>query len=172
MFERWNLTVCSVTQSFRAISAFEGPSAASRRISTSRRVSTSPFAACGGCWAAAGAGRRGDGRKIELLNATIADGERQLRDIAARIAAAQNQQNLAFADQSLSLTEKLLISTNSNATINAAEQRRGEVLQELNIARGLLAQSEHVELSRVVQPAAAVRTSATSPEGLGGGSRH
>jgi uncharacterized protein involved in exopolysaccharide biosynthesis len=100
--------------------------------------------------------------KIELLNRQITDSERQLRDIAARIETANEQQRLAFADDSLSLAEKLLISTNSNATINAAEQRRGEVLQELNIARGLLAQSEHVELSRVVQPAAAVRTSATS----------
>jgi uncharacterized protein involved in exopolysaccharide biosynthesis len=100
--------------------------------------------------------------KIDLLEKQVADGQRQLRDIAARIAAAQNQQDLAFADDSLSLAEKLLISTNSNATINAAEQRRGEVLQELNIAEGLLAQAEHVELSRVVQPAAAVRTSATS----------
>jgi capsular polysaccharide biosynthesis protein len=100
--------------------------------------------------------------KIDLLEKQVSDGERQLRDIAARISAAQNQQDLAFADDSLSLAEKLLISTNSNATINAAEQRRGEVLQELNIAQGLLAQAEHVELSRVVQPAAAVRTSATS----------
>jgi uncharacterized protein involved in exopolysaccharide biosynthesis len=100
--------------------------------------------------------------KIELLNRQIADSERQLRDIAARIETANEQQRLAFGDDSLSLAEKLLISTNSNATINAAEQRRGEVLQELNIARGLLAQSEHVELSRVVQPAVGVRTSATS----------
>jgi uncharacterized protein involved in exopolysaccharide biosynthesis len=100
--------------------------------------------------------------KIDLLEKQVGDGQRQLRDIAARIAAAQNQQDLAFGDDSLSLAEKLLISTNSNATINAAEQRRGEVLQELNIAQGLLAQAEHVELSRVVQPAAAVRTSATS----------
>jgi uncharacterized protein involved in exopolysaccharide biosynthesis len=100
--------------------------------------------------------------KIELLNRQITDSERQLRDIAARIDTANEQQRLAFGDDSLSLAEKLLISTNSNATINAAEQRRGEVLQELNIARGLLAQSQHVELSRVVQPAVGVRTSATS----------
>jgi capsular polysaccharide biosynthesis protein len=100
--------------------------------------------------------------KITLLNRQIADSERQSRDIAARIDTANEQQRLAFADDSLSLAEKLLISTNSNATINAAEQRRGEVLQELNIARGLLAQSQHVELSRVVQPAVGVRTSATS----------
>ena len=100
--------------------------------------------------------------KIDLLNRQITDSERQLRDIAARVDTANEQQRLAFGDDGLSLAEKLLISTNSNATINAAEQRRGEVLQELNIARGLLAQSQHVELSRVVQPAVGVRTSATS----------
>ena len=100
--------------------------------------------------------------KIELLEAQIADDERQLEDIARRIETANEQQRLALADDSLSLTEKLLVSTNSNATVNSAEQRRGTVLADLNVARGLLAQAKNVELSRVVQPAVAVRTSATS----------
>jgi capsular polysaccharide biosynthesis protein len=100
--------------------------------------------------------------KIDQLRTQIANNERQLEDIAARIASANEQMELALRDNSLSLTEKLLVSTNSNATINAAEQRRGSVLTELNVARGLLAQAEHVELSRVVQPAVGVRTSATS----------
>ena len=100
--------------------------------------------------------------KIDQLRTQITNNERQLEDIAARIEAANDQMNLALRDDSLSLSEKLLVSTNSNATINAAEQRRGSVLTELNVARGLLAQAEHVELSRVVQPAAGVRTSATS----------
>jgi hypothetical protein len=101
-------------------------------------------------------------QKMNLLEAQIANDEQQLEDIAARIASANEQQRLAFADNSLSLAEKLLVSTNSNATINAAEQRRGEVVQDLNGARQLLSLAENVELSRVVQPAAAVRTSATS----------
>jgi uncharacterized protein involved in exopolysaccharide biosynthesis len=100
--------------------------------------------------------------KIKLLEAQIADDERQLEDIASRIEAANEQQRLALADDSLTLTEKLLISTNSNATVNSAEQRRGTVLADLNVARGLLAQARNVELSRVVQPAVAVRASATS----------
>ena len=100
--------------------------------------------------------------KIDQLQEQIANNERQLEDIAARISAANEQMELALRDESLSLSEKLLVSTNSNATINAAEQRRGSVLTELNVARGLLAQAEHVELSRVVQPAVGVRTSATS----------
>lgn len=101
-------------------------------------------------------------QKITLLREQIADDERQLEDIAARISNANEQMQLALRNDSLSLTEKLLVSTNSNATINAAEQRRGSVLTELNVARGLLAQAEHVELSRIVQPGVAVRTSATS----------
>jgi uncharacterized protein involved in exopolysaccharide biosynthesis len=101
-------------------------------------------------------------RKMELLEEQVANDEQQLEDIAARIASANEQQRLAFADNSLTLAEKLLVSTNSNATINAAEQRRGEVVQDLNSARQLLSLAENVELSRVVQPAAAVRTSATS----------
>jgi hypothetical protein len=101
-------------------------------------------------------------RKMELLKEQIANNERQIEDIADRIASANEQQRLASSDASLTLAEKLLISTNSNATINAAEQRRGEVVANLDAARQLLSLAENVELSRVVQPAVAVRTSATS----------
>lgn len=101
-------------------------------------------------------------QKMTLLEAQVADDERQLEEIATRIAAANEQQRLATADDTLSLAEKLLVSTNSNATVNAAEQRRGTVLQDLNSARQLLSLAENVELSRVVQPAVGVRTSATS----------
>jgi hypothetical protein len=101
-------------------------------------------------------------RKMELLQEDVANGEQQLEDIDARIARANEQQRLATADNSLSLAEKLLVSTNSNATINAAEQRRGEVVGDLSNARQLLSLAENVELSRVVQSAVGVRTSATS----------
>ena len=101
-------------------------------------------------------------RKMELLESQIANNEQQLEDIAARIASANEQQRAANADPSLSLAEKLLVSTNSNATVNAAEQRRGEVVRDLDTARQLLSLAENVELSRVVQTAVGVRTSATS----------
>ena len=101
-------------------------------------------------------------QKMVLLEAQVANDEQQLEDIAARIASANEQQRLAFADESLSLAEKLLVSTNSNATINSAEQRRGTVLTDLNIARQLLSLAKNVELSRVVQPGVAKRASATS----------
>ncbi len=101
-------------------------------------------------------------QKMKLLDAQIANDEQQLTEIATRIDAANEQQRIASADKSLSLAEKLLVSTNSNATVNAAEQRRGTVLQDLNSARQLHSLAENVELSRVVQPAVAVRASATS----------
>lgn len=101
-------------------------------------------------------------QKMVLLEAQVANDEQQLEDIATRIASANDQQRLAFTDESLSLAEKLLVSTNSNATINSAEQRRGTVLTDLNIARQLLSLAKNVELSRVVQPGVAKRASATS----------
>ena len=101
-------------------------------------------------------------QKMKLLRLQVANDTQQLDDINTRIAAANNQQNVALADKTLSLAEKLLVSTNSNATINSAEQRRGTVLQDLNSARQLLSLAQNVELSHVVQPAAAVRASATS----------
>ena len=101
-------------------------------------------------------------RKILLLKRQIANNESQLQDIGARIDSALAQQRAANADPTLSLAEKLLVSTNSNATVNAAESRRGSTVADLNSARQLLALAENVELSRVVQPAVAVRASATS----------
>ena len=101
-------------------------------------------------------------QKIAQLKTQIEGVESQIEDIGRRISAAEQQQSLALADNNLSLAEKLLISTNSNATINNAEQRRGTVLQDLNAAKQLLSLAENVEQSRVVQPAVARKASATS----------
>ena len=101
-------------------------------------------------------------QKIAQLETQVKDDESQIADIAARISTANQQQRLALRDPNLSLAEKLLVSTNSNATINNAEQRRGTVLQDLNAAKQLLSLAENVERSRVVQPAVARKASATS----------
>jgi uncharacterized protein involved in exopolysaccharide biosynthesis len=101
-------------------------------------------------------------RKMQLLQEQIESNENQIEAIDARIANANQQQQAANSDPGLSLAEKLLVSTNSNATVYAAEQRRGEVVRDLDNARQLLSLAENVELSRVVQPAVGVRTSATS----------
>lgn len=101
-------------------------------------------------------------QKMLLLERQVADDEQQLADIAARIATANRQQRLAFADPTLSLGDKLLVSANSNLTLNAAESRRAAVNVSRNAAEQLLSLARNVELSRVVQPGVAVRTSATS----------
>jgi uncharacterized protein involved in exopolysaccharide biosynthesis len=100
--------------------------------------------------------------KIALLERQIADDEDQLAEIERRIASANRAQRLAFADPGLSLGEQLLVSANSNLTVNAAESRRAAVETSRNNAEQLLSLARQVELSRVVQPAVAVRASATS----------
>jgi hypothetical protein len=100
--------------------------------------------------------------KMRLLRNSITINEAQLEAVDQRIANATRQQNLALNDPSLSLAEKLLVSTNSNATINNAEQRRAGVLADLNSARQLLALAENVEQSRIVQAAVAQKDQATS----------
>jgi len=101
-------------------------------------------------------------QKIKLLETQIADDQQQLEDIDKRIATANRAQQLAFDDPNLSLGEKLLVSANSNLTVNAAESRRAAVQVSHNSAQQLLSLARNVELSRVVQPGVAVRTSATS----------
>ena len=101
--------------------------------------------------------------KITELEQQIANNEQQLTQVDKRIAIATQQQNLALApDSPLSLTEKLLVSTNSNATINSAEGRRASIQSDLTSARQLLSLAENVERSRIVLPAAARKASATS----------
>jgi hypothetical protein len=100
--------------------------------------------------------------KIEQLQTQIENDLSQIEDIGKRISAATQQQNLALGDPNLSLAEKLLVSTNSNATINNAEARRASVSQDLFAARQMLSLAENVEQSHVVLPAAAKKTSATS----------
>ncbi len=106
-------------------------------------------------------------RKMALLKQQIANDEAQLEDIGARIDSALAQQRAANADPGLSLAEKLLVSTNSNATVNAAESRRGSTVADLTSARQLLSLAENVELPHVVQPGVAVRASATSRRNAG-----
>ncbi len=100
--------------------------------------------------------------KIDQLQTQIENDLSQIEDIGKRITTATQQQDLALGDPNLSLAEKLLVSTNSNATINQAEGRRAAVSQDLFAARQLLSLAENVERSHVVLPAAAKKTSATS----------
>lgn len=101
--------------------------------------------------------------KIAQLEEQIANNKQQLAEVDRRIAIATQQQNLALAKSSpLSLTEKLLVSTNSNATLNFAEGRRATIQANLTSANQLLSLAQDVERARIVVPAVATKTSATS----------
>jgi hypothetical protein len=101
-------------------------------------------------------------QKITLLNKQVVSSNTELEDIDARVSNAVKQQRDVIANKSISPTDKLIVIIASNNTISFSEQRRGTVQQELFQNQQLLSLAENVELSKIVQPAAASRTTATS----------
>jgi hypothetical protein len=100
--------------------------------------------------------------KVEDLVERVEISEAQLAAVEARIQTAQQQQTALNADQSIPLNEKLLLSLNLNSVITTADARRTALQEQLFDSRQLLIQAENVEMSRVVEPAAAVKTTARS----------
>ena len=100
--------------------------------------------------------------KITLLKKQIVASNSELEDINARVSSSVKQQQDVIADKSISATDKLIVISSLNNTISFSEQRRGTVQQELFQNQQLLSLAENVELSKVVQPAVASRTTATS----------
>jgi len=101
-------------------------------------------------------------QKIELLEAQVAVAESQLQAIEDRIEAAQQQQTELLADESIPLEQRLLVNLNLNSTITTADARRAALQGSLVEANQLLNLATSVESSRVVEPAAAVKTTARS----------
>src|SRR5918996_2250844 len=101
-------------------------------------------------------------QKVEELEQQVAVSESQLQAVEGRIQAAQRQQTTIIQDQSIPLAERLLLSANLNATITTADARRTALQDDLFDSRQLLILAENVEKSRVVEPAAAVKTTARS----------
>ena len=100
--------------------------------------------------------------KIKLLNKQIVASNTELALINARVTAAVKAQQQLIADKSISATDKLIQIGSINNTISFSEQRRGTVQQELFQNQQLLSLAENVEMSKIVQPAAATKTTATS----------
>jgi hypothetical protein len=100
--------------------------------------------------------------KVELLEQQVAVSESQLQAVETRIQAAQRQQDTLIQDQSIPLDQRLLLSANLNSVITTADARRTSLQDDLFEARQLLNLAESVESSRVVEPAAAVKTTARS----------
>jgi uncharacterized protein involved in exopolysaccharide biosynthesis len=101
-------------------------------------------------------------QKVDDLEEQVAVSESQLQEVGARIRTAQRQQTTIIQDQSIPLAERLLLSANLNATITTADARRTALQENLFDSRQLLILAENVEKSRVVEPAAAVKTTARS----------
>jgi hypothetical protein len=100
--------------------------------------------------------------KVDLLERQVAVSESQLEAVEARIEAAQRQQTTIIQNQSIPLDQRLLLSLNLNSVITTADARRTALQDDLFEARQLLNLAESVESSRVVEPAAASKTTARS----------
>jgi gas vesicle protein len=101
-------------------------------------------------------------QKVARLEQQVDVSRSQLEAVESRIQAAQQQQARIIEDQSIPLAERLLLSANLNATITTADARRTALQDDLFEAEQLLILAEQVEKSRVVEEAAAVKTTARS----------
>jgi uncharacterized protein involved in exopolysaccharide biosynthesis len=100
--------------------------------------------------------------KIDLLEQQVATSEAQLAAIERRIAQAQQQQDQITTDPSIPLDTRLLLSSNLNSVITTADARRAALQDNLYEAQQFLNLAQQVESSRVVEKAAAVKTTARS----------
>jgi len=100
--------------------------------------------------------------KVTQLDRQVDVSESQLAAVEARIETAQRQQAQLDADPSIPLSEKLLLNLNLNSVITTADARRTALQDDLSEAQQLLNLAENVEKSRIVEPAAASKTTARS----------
>jgi hypothetical protein len=100
--------------------------------------------------------------KVELLETRLEVAQAQLGAVESRIQAAQRQQDEIISNSALPLAERLLLSSNLNSVITTADARRSALQDDVDEANQLLNLAENVEKSRVVEPAAGVRTTARS----------
>jgi hypothetical protein len=100
--------------------------------------------------------------KVGQLQRTIDVSESQLAAVEARIETAQRQQAQLNSDPSIPLSEKLLLNLNLNSVITTADARRTALQDDLSEAQQLLNLADNVEKSRIVEPAAASKTTARS----------
>ena len=101
-------------------------------------------------------------QKVDRLEQQVDVSRSQLEAVEARIQAAQQQQTRINQDQSIPLDQRLLLSLNLNSVITTADARRTALQDDLFEAEQLLILAEQVEKSRIVEPAAAVKTTARS----------
>jgi len=100
--------------------------------------------------------------KVALLDEQVTTAEAQLEEVNARIRSAQEQQAAVIADRSLPLDQRLLVTSNLNLVITTADSRRASLQDRLYQISQLRNLADNVEKSKVVEPAAAGKTTARS----------
>jgi hypothetical protein len=100
--------------------------------------------------------------KVVQLQRTVDVSTAQLAAVESRIETAQRQQAQLNSDPSTPLTEKLLLNLNLNSVITTADARRTALQDDLSEAQQLLNLAQNVEKSKIVEPAAASKTTARS----------
>jgi hypothetical protein len=100
--------------------------------------------------------------KVALLEDQVKTAELQLDEVNERIRLAQEQQAAIIADSSIPLDQRLLVTANLNSVVTTADARRAAIQDDLSESSQLLNLAENVESSRVVEPAAASKTTARS----------
>jgi hypothetical protein len=99
--------------------------------------------------------------KVHLLQQQVASSESQLRAADARIAQAEAQQR-ALASNGSSSVDALLQSANLNSVIATTDARRTSLHDDLSNAQQLLNLASTVEMSHIVEPATASKTTGRS----------
>jgi hypothetical protein len=100
--------------------------------------------------------------KVRLLEQQASVSTAQLKAVEARIQQAQEQQQALTQDKSLSPELRVLSILNLNSVITTADARRTALQQQLYDSQQLLNLAQSVESSRIVEPAAASKSTARS----------
>jgi len=100
--------------------------------------------------------------KVALLEEQIKTAETQLEEVNERIRSAQEQQAEIIADRSIPVDQRLLVTANLNSVVTTADARRAAIQDDIAEASQHHNLAESVESSRVVEPAAAGKTTARS----------
>jgi len=101
-------------------------------------------------------------QKVRLLQSQVATSKAQLDAADRRIEQAEAQQAALVQNGSLTAVEKLLLSANLNSVIATTDAKRTSLEEDLSSAQQLLNLAQTVEMSRIVEPAAASKTTARS----------
>jgi hypothetical protein len=101
-------------------------------------------------------------QKVRLLQSQVAVSKAQLDAANRRIEQAEAQQAALVQNGSLTAVEKLLLSANLNSVIATTDAKRTSLEEDLSNAQQLLNLAQTVEMSHIVEPASAGKTTARS----------